>query len=58
MVEVFIFIDDDHGDYLVFSELDRAKNEGWPADEEWEEEDDDWIRGESCRIIRREVDEI
>ena len=59
MTEVFIFIDDDSGDIMVFRELERAKNEGWPADLEWTEEDDtEWVRGDSCKIVRREVDEI
>jgi len=57
--EVFIFIDDDHGDILVFTELDRAQNEGWPADIDWEEEHDAmWVRGDSCKIVRREIDEV
>lgn len=58
MNEIYIYIDDDHEDYFVFSELRLAMNEGWPEDEEWiEEEEGEWRRGEYCRILRRGIDE-
>tara|TARA_R100001244_G_scaffold25113_4_gene25665 strand:- start:106294 stop:106479 length:186 start_codon:yes stop_codon:yes gene_type:complete len=56
--EYFVFIDEDHGTVLLFSDLEKAQAEGWPEEDEWEQQtDDEWRRGEHCAIYRREADQ-
>ncbi len=56
MTSIYIFHDQDHGDIEAFKTLEDAKKEGWPEDEEWQEDSDtQWFRGEYCFIYKRDL---